>query len=108
MTFHDIKHESVDRLFNHFGQLAQIIFTDDNEINALVVHRLPDEVSDIFDSPIHSNTNMFEVRISDIPTANVIGFIELNDKRYRIQGEPMRDQHNLVLKVYADEIESSP
>ena len=37
----------------------------------------------------------------------VMDIIRINDRAYKIQGEPILDQHNLVMKVEAHEIESS-
>lgn len=106
MTFRDSAIKSVDVLFNSFGETARLIFTDDTEVNALVIHRMPDKITDVFDARIHSETDMFEVRCNDIPSGQMLKQIVLDDNNYTIQGEPVKDQHNLILKVDAYAVES--
>jgi hypothetical protein len=96
----------VDVLFNRFGKTARLIFADATEIDALVIHRLPDKITDVFDARVHSETDMFEVRLSEIPNAKTLQSIVLDSKRYTMQGEPVKDQHNLIVKVDAYAVES--
>lgn len=107
MTFRNSAIKSVDVLFNRFGKAARLIFADETEVDALVIHRLPDAVTDVFDARVHSETDMFEVRLSDIPNTKMLQSIILDSKRYTMQGEPVKDQHNLILKVDAYAVESS-
>lgn len=107
MTFRNSAIKSVDVLFNRFGKTARLIFTDETEIDALVIHRLPDKITDVFDVRVHSETDMFEVRLDDIPTGKTLQSIVVDDKLYTMQGEPVRDQHNLIVKVDAYAVESS-
>ena len=107
MTFRNSAIKSVDVLFNRFGKVARLVFSDETEADALVIHRLPDSVTDVFDARVHSETDMFEVRLSDIPNAKTLQSIVLDSKRYTMQGEPVKDQHNLILKVDAYAVESS-
>ena len=106
MMFRNSAIKSVAVLFNRFGKTARLIFADETEIGALVIHRLPDKITDVFDARVHSETDMFEVRLSDIPNAKTLQSIVLDDKRFTIQGEPIKDQHNLILKVDAYAVES--
>ncbi len=101
MTFRNSAIKSVGVLFNRFGKTARLIFTDETEVEALVIHRLPDTVTDVFDARVHSETDMFEVRLGDIPAGKTLGSIVLDDKRYTMQGEPVKDQHNLIVKLEA-------
>ena len=107
MTFRNSAIKSVDVLFNRFGKAARLIFTDETELEALVIHRLPDKITDVFDARVHSETDMFEVRLADIPAGKTLWFIVLDDKRYTMQGEPVKDQHSLIVKVDAYAVESS-
>lgn len=107
MTFRTSAIKSVDVLFNRFGKTARLIFADETEIETLVIHRLPDKITDVFDARVHSETDMFEVRLSDIPAGKTLKAIVLDDKRYTMQGEPVKDQHNLIVKVDAYAVESS-
>tara|TARA_Y100001934_G_scaffold281710_1_gene392382 strand:+ start:3355 stop:3681 length:327 start_codon:yes stop_codon:yes gene_type:complete len=107
MTFRNSAVKSVDVLFNRFGKTARLIFADETEAEALVIHRLPDKITDVFDARVHSETDMFEVRLADIPVGKTLQAIVLDSKRYAMQGEPIKDQHNLILKVDAYAVESS-
>ena len=107
MTFRNSAIKSMDVLFNRFGKTARLIFADETEIDALVIHRLPDKITDVFDARVHSETDMFEMRLADIPAGKTLGSIVLDSKRFTIQGEPVKDQHNLILKVDAYAVESS-
>ncbi|MAS87210.1 MAG: hypothetical protein CMH30_04440 [Micavibrio sp.] len=106
MTFRNSAIKSVDVLFNRFGKTARLIFTDETEVEALVIHRLPDKITDVFDARVHSETDMFEMRLADIPAGKTLQAIVWDDKRYTIQGEAVKDQHNLIVKVDAYAVES--
>lgn len=106
MTFRTSAIKSVDVLFHRFGKTARLIFADETEIDALVIHRLPDKITDVFDARVHSETDMFEMRLADIPVGKTLQAIVLDDKRYTMQGEPVKDQHNLIVKVDAYAVES--
>lgn len=106
MTFRNSAIKSVDVLFNRFGKTARLIFADEMEIEAMVIHRLPDKITDVFDARVHSETDMFEVRLSNMPAGKTLQAIVLDTKRYTIQGEPVKDQHNLIVKVDTYAVES--
>ena len=106
MTFRNSAIKSVDVLFNRFGKTARLIFADEVEIEAMVIHRLPDKITDVFDARVHSETDMFEVRLSNMPAGKTLQAIVLDTKRYTIQGEPVKDQHNLIVKVDTYAVES--
>lgn len=96
----------MDALFNRFGKLARLVFAGGNEVDALVIHRLPDKIAAVFEANIHSQTDMFEIRLSEIPADMILESIKLADKIYTVQGEPIKDQHNIILKVDAYETEN--
>ena len=52
-------------LFATFGQPAQLIFTDKTSVEVRVIHRFPDKVLDVMESQIYTETNVFEVRLSE-------------------------------------------
>ena len=90
-------------LFGTFGQSAQLIFKDRTTVETLVIHRFPDKVLDLRESQIYTETNIFEVRLSELlselDATKVISQIVTAGKTYTVQGEPIRDQHGLVLRV---------
>lgn len=101
MTFQDAALKAVDVLFATFGQTAQLVFDDSTTLETVVVHRFPDKVVDFLDSKVQTETNLFEVRLSVLNPAKKIVQIIKNGKTYIVQGEPVKDQHGLVLSVDA-------
>lgn len=101
MSFQDVALKAVNVLFATFGQTAQLIFDDSTTLETVVVHRFPDKVVDFLDSKVQTETNLFEVRVSVLDPAKKIVQIIKNGKTYIVQGEPVKDQHGLVLSVDA-------
>lgn len=101
MSFQDAALKAVNVLFATFGQTAQLVFDDSTTLETDVVHRFPDKVVDFLDSKVQTETNLFEVRLSVLGPAKKIVQIIKNGKTYIVQGEPVKDQHGLVLSVDA-------
>ena len=101
MSFQDAALKAVNVLFATFGQTAQLVFDDSTTLEIVVVHRFPDKVVDFLDSKVQTETNLFEVRLSVLDPAKKIVQIIKNGKTYIVQGEPVKDQHGLVLSVDA-------
>jgi hypothetical protein len=101
MSFQDAALKAVNVLFATFGQTAQLVFDDSTTLETAVVHRFPDKVVDFLDSKVQTETNLFEVRLSVLNPAKKIIQIIKNGKTYIVQGEPVKDQHGLVLSVDA-------
>jgi hypothetical protein len=101
MTFQDAALKAVDVLFATFGQTAQLIFDDSTTLETVVVHRFPDKVVDFLDSKIQAATNLFEVRIGVLDPTKKIQKIIKNGTTYTVQGDPVKDQHGLVISVDA-------
>ena len=101
MSFQDAALKAVNVLFATFGQTAQLVFDDSTTLETVVVHRFPDKVVDFLDSKVQTETNLFEVRLSVLDPAKKIVQIIKNGKTYIVQGEPVKDQHGLVLSVDA-------
>ncbi len=101
MSFQDAALKAVNVLFATFGQTAQLVFDDSTTLETDIVHRFPDKVVDFLDSKVQTETNLFEVRLSDLNPAKKIVQIIKNGKTYIVQGEPVKDQHGLVLSIDA-------
>lgn len=101
MSFQDAALKAVNVLFATFGQTAQLVFDDSTTLETDIVHRFPDKVVDFLDSKVQAETNLFEVRLSDLNPAKKIVQIIKNGKTYIVQGEPVKDQHGLVLSIHA-------
>lgn len=48
-----------------------------------------------------TGTDLFELRLSEVDPAKAVYQIIINGKTYVAQGEPVRDQHGLVLRIEA-------
>jgi hypothetical protein len=101
MSFKDAALKAVDVLFDTFGQTAQVIFDSGAPLETLVVHRFPDKVVDVLDAQVQTNTNLFEIRLSVLESGKQIRQIIKDGMTYTVQGEPMKDQHGLILCVEA-------
>lgn len=101
MTFRDAASKTVDALFAAFGHTAQLVFDDGTTLETVVVHRFPDKVVDFLDSKVQTATNLFDVRISILDPAKKIRHIVKNGTTYTVQGDPVKDQHGLVVSVDA-------
>ena len=101
MIFQASASKAVDALFSKFGRAAHLVFRDNTEADATVIHRFPDRIVDVMDTRVHTGTDLFELRFSEIDPTKVVYQIIINDKTYVAQGEPVRDQHGLVLRIEA-------
>ena len=72
MSFQDAALKAVNVLFATFGQTAQLVFDDSTTLETDIVHRFPDKVVDFLDSKVQTETNLFEVRLSDLNPAKKI------------------------------------
>lgn len=101
MSFQASASKAVDALFAKFGRAAHLVFRDNTEADATVIHRFPDRIVDVMDTRVHTGTDLFELRLSDIDPAKAVYQIIIDGKTYVAQGEPVRDQHGLVLRIEA-------
>jgi len=101
MSFQASASKAVDVLFAKFGRAAHLVFRDNTEADAVVVHRFPDRVVDVMDSRVDAGTDLFELRVSEIDPTKAVYQIIIDGKTYVAQGEPVRDQHGLVLRIEA-------
>ena len=109
MKFKPSASKVLNTLFDTFGQPAQLIFRNKTTVEVLVIHRFPDKVLDLMESHICTETNIFEVRLSEIlsnlsselDVTQALSQIVTEGKTYTIQGESLRDQHGLVLRIQA-------
>jgi hypothetical protein len=61
-----------------------------------VIARQPDEIVGFGDTRIHTETAIFDVRISEVPTPAESDTLEIGGDTYVIQGEPVRDRDGLL------------
>jgi hypothetical protein len=53
------------------------------------------------DTHVHTETDLFEVKALDIEVGKAIYQIKIDEKIYTVQGEPMLDQHGIILRMEA-------
>ena len=105
--FNDSAVKSMNSMFVHFGVQAKLTFSNNATVDTLVIHRRPDVVDGVIGTRVHTETDVFEIRMRDIPVNTQLVSIQMGDDIYHPQGEHVKDQHQLILQVDAYAVESS-
>jgi hypothetical protein len=90
---------AVNSLFDTFSQKAFYVSKRGTRARVQVILKAPDRRVDFRDVHIHTPTHMIEVRTSQISQPEDGDIFLLDGRRYRVQGESMRDVHRLVWKI---------
>ena len=61
-----------------------------------VIARSPDQVFDFGNAQIHTETSLFDVRISEVPGPRAGDTLEIDNETFVVQGEPVRDSERLI------------
>jgi len=61
-----------------------------------VIARRPDQVLDFGDTRIHTETSLFDVRVSEVPSPRPGDTLEVDGEIFVVQGEPVRDGERLI------------
>ena len=61
-----------------------------------VIARRPDQVFDFGDTRIRTETSLFDVRVSEVPSPRPGDTLEIDNETFIVQGEPMRDSERLI------------
>lgn len=89
---------TVNATFGTFGEAA--VYEDPAELSSVditVIPKRPDDVIDAFGAALHSETSMFEVRVSELASPAKGGYVTFSGTRYVIQGQPRyKDDLRLV------------
>ena len=97
MTFASLVMEALDVTFDEFGVDAVFAPSSGGSVNVRVIAKQPDEIVGFGDTRIHTETSIFEVRVSEAPQPKPDDLITVDGVDYIIQGEPeRRDPHRLV------------
>lgn len=92
---------AVNSLFNRLGVQAVYTPNGGGAKNIRVIPKIPDEVFDVAKSHIHTETSVFDVRISDVTSPKAGDIITLNSVTYTLQGESTKDLHGIYWRVEA-------
>ncbi len=92
---------AVDTVFARFG--VDAVYTPDGggavnvQLNVRVIARRPDEIVGFGDTRVITETNLFEVRSSEVATPRPGDRLTVDGAEYVIQGEPeRRDPDRLI------------
>ena len=92
---------AVDASFEHLGVAA--VYTPDGgtPVDIRAIAKRPDEIVGFGDTRIHSETALFDVRVSEVPAPRPGDTLIVDGVTYAIQGEPIRDRERLVWTIEA-------
>ncbi len=61
-----------------------------------VIARRPDQVFDFGDTRVHTETSLFDVRVSEVPSPRPGDTLEVDGETFVVQGEAVRDSERLI------------
>jgi len=61
-----------------------------------VIARRPDQVFDFGNTRVHTETSLFDVRVSEVPSPRPGDTLEVDGETFVVQGEPVRDSERLI------------
>jgi len=90
---------AVDVLFGDSNLARDAIYRGQgtgDPITIRVIARRPDQVLDFGDTRIHTETSLFDVRVSEVPSPRPGDTLEVDGETFVLQGEPVRDSERLI------------
>lgn len=94
---------AVDSLFNRLGIDAVYLPNSGGDpVNIRIIAKQPDEVFNVADTRVHSESNIFDIKVSDIASPIAGDKIQINTDIFTIYGEPKKDLHGITwqLEIY--------
>jgi len=91
----------IDNCFQRLGVEAIYTMQDGSPVDIRVIAKRPDEIVGLGDTRIHSETALFDVRVSEVPSPRPGDALIVDGVTYAIQGEPARDRERLVWTIEA-------
>jgi hypothetical protein len=90
---------AIDACFVRLGTTA--VFTPDggDSVTVRVISKRPDEIVGFGDTRIHTETAVFDMRVSEVGTPRPGDRLTVEGTEYVVQGEPVRDPERLVWTV---------
>lgn len=69
----------------------------DDAVPVRLIARRPDEIIDFGETRVHSETTLFDIRLSEVPDPRPGDQVTFNGQNYVVQGEPeRRDPDRLI------------
>lgn len=90
---------AIDVLFADADIAAAAIYTPvtgDGPKSVRVITRRPDEIIGLGDTRVHTESALFDVRVSEVPTPAAGDTLEVDGDIFVVQGEPVRDRDWLI------------
>ena len=91
----------VDACFLRLGVEAAYTVQGGVPVSIRVIAKRPDEIVGLGDTRIHSETTLFDVRVSEVPSPRPGDTLIVDGVAYVVQGEPVRDRERLVWMIEA-------
>ena len=91
----------IDACFQRLGIEATYISQGGDPMVIRVVAKRPDEIVGFGDTRIHSETALFDVRVSEVPSPRPGDALVVDDVTYVIQGEPVCERERLIWTIEA-------
>ena len=91
----------IDDCFQRLGVGATYTPDGGDPMAVRVIVKRPDEIVGLGDIRIHSETALFDVRVSEVPAPRPDDALVVGGVTYAIQGEPVRDRERLVWTIEA-------
>ena len=96
MTFASLASEVLGVTFDEFGVDALYSPQGGAAVNIRVIAMRPDEITGFGETRVHTETALFEVRVSELAEPRPDDLLTIDGADYVIQGEPeRRDPHRL-------------
>jgi len=90
---------AVDVLFGDSNLARDAIYRvqgTGDPVTIRAIARRPDQVFDFGDIRIHTETSLFDVRVSEVPGPRPGDTLEVDGEIFVVQGEPVRDSERLI------------
>jgi len=90
---------AVDVLFADPNLAREAVYRDQgtgDPVSIRIIARRPDQVFDFGNTRIHTETSLFDVRVSEVPGPRPGDTLEVDGETFVVQGEPVRDSERLI------------
>jgi hypothetical protein len=101
MGFQQAAGRAVDSLFIRLGIPAIYTPAGGAPVAVTITRSQPDEIVDVVASRVHTATEIFQLRVAEVPNPQAGDSLQVGGDTFTIQGEPVRDQHGLVWRLEA-------
>jgi len=90
---------AIDVLFGDPNLAREAVYREQgtgDPVAIRVIARRPDQVFDFGDTRVHTETSLFDLRVSEVPSPRPGDTLEVDGETFVVQGEPVRDSERLI------------